>query len=214
MNILEMKALALSILMLFQLMSTPEQDKDTNKNVFGLDMSKIEQGIKETKQKEQKAKEEKERKEKEEQERKEREAQEERERIEQQEQEAEQAKQVQKKQATKKEEVKEASTPSQGGRTLVGTFRITAYCTEKYQHICGGGQGITASGTSVSAGRTIAVDTSIIPMGSRVYIEGIGERIAEDTGGAVNGYVIDLALGTHSEALSFGVQRRQVWLIG
>ena len=51
---------------------------------------------------------------------------------------------------------------------------------------------LTASGSCAQGGRTAAVDTSVLPMGSRVWIEGIGERIAEDRGGAVEGRAIDV----------------------
>ncbi|GJM83433.1 hypothetical protein HMSSN139_59290 [Paenibacillus sp. HMSSN-139] len=45
----------------------------------------------------------------------------------------------------------------------------------------------TASGTRVTEGRTIAVDKDVVPLGWWVYIEGIGFRKAEDTGGASMG---------------------------
>lgn len=67
--------------------------------------------------------------------------------------------------------------------------------------------GITASGTKVAEGRTIAVDPKVISIGSRVYIEGIGFRIAEDTGGAVKGEHIDVFLNDMTTAVNFGIQR-------
>ncbi|WP_046228495.1 3D domain-containing protein [Paenibacillus dauci] len=62
----------------------------------------------------------------------------------------------------------------------------------------------TASGTRVTEGRTIAVDTSVIPMGWWVYIEGIGYRRAEDTGSAINGNKIDVYIDSLSQARAFG----------
>jgi len=65
----------------------------------------------------------------------------------------------------------------------------------------------TASGTWPSRG-TIAVDPEVIPLGTRLRIEGYGEGIAEDTGGAIRGEIIDLYMLDRNEALSWG--RRQV----
>ncbi|QAY67471.1 3D domain-containing protein [Paenibacillus protaetiae] len=64
--------------------------------------------------------------------------------------------------------------------------------------------GITASGTKVTEGRTIAVDPDVIPLGWWVYIEGIGFRRAEDTGSAVNGNKIDVYFNSSSYAKKFG----------
>lgn len=91
-------------------------------------------------------------------------------------------------------------------KTYLGDFTITYYCTENYYHTCGGG-GTTASGTQVTPYQTAAVDTRVIPFGTKLYIEGIGYRIAEDRGGAVKGNKIDLAVTTHKEALNLGVDR-------
>ena len=95
----------------------------------------------------------------------------------------------------------------------LGEFKLTHYCTEVTEHICGTGTGITATGTQVAAGRTIAVDPSVIPYGTEVYIEGYGWRIAEDCGGAVNGNHIDIAVSTHSRALSMGTAIGGVWIL-
>ena len=91
-------------------------------------------------------------------------------------------------------------------KTYLGDFTITYYCTENYSHVCGGG-GTTASGTQVTPYQTAAVDTSVIPFGTKLYIEGVGYRIAEDRGGAVKGNKIDLAVTTHEEALNLGIDR-------
>ncbi|MFC4811886.1 3D domain-containing protein [Paenibacillus sp. GCM10023250] len=67
--------------------------------------------------------------------------------------------------------------------------------------------GITASGTRVQEGRTIAVDPKVIPIGWWVYIEGIGFRRAEDTGSAVKGNKIDVYFDSESYADRFGLKR-------
>lgn len=70
----------------------------------------------------------------------------------------------------------------------------------------------TASGTPVRHG-VIAVDPSFIPIGTRVYIPGYGEAIAEDTGGAIVGNIIDVAFDTHEEAIEFGHQELEIYII-
>ena len=95
----------------------------------------------------------------------------------------------------------------------LGNYSITHYCTERYAHICGTGNGITSTGTVVTAGRTVAVDPSVIPYGTTMYIEGYGFRVAEDCGSAVNGRHIDMAVDTHANADAMGSRNSGVWLL-
>ena len=95
----------------------------------------------------------------------------------------------------------------------LGDYNITHYCVEKRAHICGTGAGITATGTQVTAGRTIAVDPRVIPYGTTVYIEGYGFRTAEDCGGSVKNKHIDVAVETHSKAISMGTTTGGVWVL-
>ncbi|MFC3773340.1 3D domain-containing protein [Paenibacillus sp. GCM10012303] len=67
--------------------------------------------------------------------------------------------------------------------------------------------GITRSGSKAEEGRTVAVDPSIIPLGSTVLIEGIGVRKAEDTGSAIKGARIDVFMNDLKEAVDFGVKK-------
>lgn len=93
----------------------------------------------------------------------------------------------------------------------LGEFKLTAYCT--CEKCCGEwADGITATGTDATPGRTIAVDPKVIPLGSTVYINGT-EYIAEDIGGAIKGNRIDVLFPTHQEALEFGVQYADVIII-
>lgn len=96
------------------------------------------------------------------------------------------------------------------------TFNVTAYCS--CSKCCGVKSdpkyiGLTASGNYAKEGITIAADTDILPMGTRVYIEGIGERVVQDTGSAINGYDIDLYFNSHEEAKIFGVKQLEVEII-
>lgn len=93
---------------------------------------------------------------------------------------------------------------------------VTYYCMEKRKHICGNGDGLTASGAEVSTS-TCAVDPRIIPLGSTVMVDyGDGEihyYIAEDTGGGIKNNHIDIAVPTHHEALELGKRTATVyWL--
>lgn len=94
-----------------------------------------------------------------------------------------------------------------------GSFMCTAYCCETYPHICGG-NGITASGAPVTAGLTVAVDPEGIPIGTVLYIEGVGVRVAQDTGSAIKGQKIDIAVETHAEAENWaGWGEHNVWIL-
>lgn len=100
-----------------------------------------------------------------------------------------------------------------GTLVYLGTFTITHYCCEQYPHICGNGDGLTASGAKVRTGTTIAVDRKKIPLGTKVYIQGYGLRIAQDVGGGVKGNQIDVAVKTHAEAMRLGKVKKEVWAI-
>lgn len=94
----------------------------------------------------------------------------------------------------------------------MGEFKITYYCDERRNHICGG-NGITASGKSTEVGVTAAADWSALPKGSMVYIEGVGYREIQDKGSAVKKNHIDVLVESHSEALSLGTKSEGVWLL-
>ena len=85
----------------------------------------------------------------------------------------------------------------------IGEFHCTAYCTEKRPHICGTGDGITASGQPVQAGVSVATtDHDLLPYGTVLYIEGVGVRIVQDTG-AFPKDQLDVAVETHEDALNW-----------
>jgi 3D (Asp-Asp-Asp) domain-containing protein len=90
------------------------------------------------------------------------------------------------------------------------SYVITAYCA--CIQCCGKTDGITASGVEAVEGVTVATDSSI-PFGTKIYIDGVGERIVQDRGGAIKGNRIDLYFSDHQSALNFGRQTRQVTIL-
>ncbi|MGG3605283.1 LysM peptidoglycan-binding domain-containing protein [Priestia megaterium] len=86
------------------------------------------------------------------------------------------------------------------------TVEATAYTAN-----CAGCSGTTATGVNLKSNpnqRVIAVDPSVIPLGSKVYVEGYGQAVAADTGGAIKGNRIDVFVSSDSAAQDWG--RRSV----
>lgn len=93
-----------------------------------------------------------------------------------------------------------STQPTNEGKTL--TMEATAYTA-----YCEGCSGVTANGTDLRANpslKVIAVDPSVIPLGTKVWVEGYGEAIAADTGGAIKGNKIDLFMADKSDAYEWG----------
>lgn len=113
-----------------------------------------------------------------------------------------------------KEAVASANTSSEQTSSPEGqsmTMEATAYTAG-----CAGCSGITANGTDLRNSpnkKVIAVDPSVIPLGSKVHVEGYGTAIAADTGGAIKGNRIDLHVPTKSDAFSFGRQSVKVTVL-
>lgn len=109
--------------------------------------------------------------------------------------------------------------PAEGSAELtigepLGEFKLTAYCP--CAKCCGKDDGITATGTTATEGRTIAVDPRVIPYGSTVTIyfsDGTSHTYtAEDCGGGIKGNRLDIYFDDHQTALQFGVQRAYVYM--
>ncbi|MEH7239156.1 LysM peptidoglycan-binding and 3D domain-containing protein [Bacillus sp. JJ1562] len=99
-------------------------------------------------------------------------------------------------------EVKAASTSN--------TKEIIVEATA-YTATCEGCSGITSTGINLLENpdaKVISVDPSVIPLGSKVHVEGYGEAIAGDTGGAIKGNKIDIFIPSKQDAINFG--RKQV----
>ncbi|QQE81183.1 LysM peptidoglycan-binding domain-containing protein [Alicyclobacillus sp. SO9] len=69
--------------------------------------------------------------------------------------------------------------------------------------------GVTSTGQTAQQGVTVAVDPNVIPYGTKLYIPGVGYRVAEDTGGAIKGDHIDIFYNSRSTAVKFGVQHHK-----
>ena len=93
----------------------------------------------------------------------------------------------------------------------LGNFIITHYCPCS---ICCGPwrDGITSTGATAVTNRTIAVDSTVIPYGSKVVING-QVYVAEDCGGAIKNNHIDIYVGSHAEAETKGVYETEVYLL-
>ena len=98
-----------------------------------------------------------------------------------------------------------------GAYEYIGECTVTYYCCEAYEHVCGDGDGLTATGLPVTPG-VVAVDPEVIPLGSTVIIDGQA-YLAADTGGAVRGNHVDIAVATHQEAEDLGVTTADVWVV-
>lgn len=103
-------------------------------------------------------------------------------------------------------------TPSRGGSgslsySKVLTMEATAYC----------GDSVTASGAATvrnpNGYSTIAVDPRVIPLGTKVYVDGYGYAIACDIGGAIKGNIIDLFVNSEAEAENWGRRSVTVYIL-
>lgn len=98
-----------------------------------------------------------------------------------------------------------SAAPAGGKEFYVEATAYTPYCT--------GCSGISAAGINLRANpnlRLIAVDPRVIPMGSKVWVEGYGYAIAGDTGGAIKGNRIDVLMQTKSQAYSWGRKKVKI----
>lgn len=104
---------------------------------------------------------------------------------------------------------KQEKKQEKSGKTI--SVSATAYTAQ-----CAGCSGITATGVDLNSNpnaKVIAVDPNVIPLGSKVYVEGYGEAIAADTGGAIKGNIIDLHVPTKDEAYQWGRRTVEVTIL-
>ena len=106
-------------------------------------------------------------------------------------------------------------TPSRGDSvpryTKVLNMVATAYCSCNKCNYPYGGQP-SYIGLPLGQG-IVAVDPDVIPLRTRLYVEGYGNAIAADTGGAIKGNRIDLCFPDHQAALDFGIKNVKVYVL-
>jgi 3D (Asp-Asp-Asp) domain-containing protein len=108
--------------------------------------------------------------------------------------------------ATAKTTVKKAAAKTAAYKTI--TVKAYAYTVN-----CKGCSGITATGLNLKKNpsiKVIAVDPKVIPLGSKVYVEGYGYAIAADKGGGIKGNKIDVFMPTKAKAIQWGVKTVKV----
>ncbi|MFD1736889.1 ubiquitin-like domain-containing protein [Bacillus salitolerans] len=102
---------------------------------------------------------------------------------------------------------------SRGSGKVAKEFYVNSTAYTAY---CNGCSGITSTGINLKANpnmKVIAVDPSVIPLGTKVYVEGYGYAIAGDTGSAIKGYKIDVFFPTKSEAYRWGRKKVKIKIL-
>lgn len=96
-----------------------------------------------------------------------------------------------------------------GGKTIF--MKSTAYTAD-----CSGCSGVTATGINLKKNpntKVIAVDPNVIPLGTKVHVDGYGYAIAGDTGGAIRGNKIDVFFSSQSKAYAWGSKTVKVKIL-
>jgi 3D (Asp-Asp-Asp) domain-containing protein len=102
------------------------------------------------------------------------------------------------------------ATPAELSGQPSQLYTVTFYCA--CMICCGKTNAITASMAPAVAGITVAA-SSTIPFGTRIWVEGYGERIVQDRGGAIGQNRLDIYVNTHDEAYRHGVKSKQIWFL-
>ncbi|WP_026693231.1 G5 and 3D domain-containing protein [Peribacillus kribbensis] len=106
-------------------------------------------------------------------------------------------------------QVSRGNNSESGGREFY--VNSTAYTAN-----CSGCSGFTSTGINLKSNpnsKIIAVDPRVIPMGSKVYVEGYGYAVAADKGGAIKGNKIDVFFPTTSQAYKWGARKIKIKIL-
>ncbi len=108
-------------------------------------------------------------------------------------------------------------------KTYIGQFTVTAYCSceiccGKWANKRPNGIIYTASGAEAKNGETVGAAWDVLPVGTRIEIDGLGERIVQDKPAdwiveRYEGRILDVYFGSHEAALEYGKHTVDVWII-
>ncbi len=114
-----------------------------------------------------------------------------------------------KKKAEEPVKPKESAAPVYEKGESLGFFTATAYCPNSESS---GKQSLTYSGTVPQPQHTISADITILPLGTKVMIDGIVYTV-EDIGSSVKGNKVDIFFASRGEALNFGRQTKELFAV-
>lgn len=120
---------------------------------------------------------------------------------------------------SKKEETETVEEKKKDDNTELASSGGSRIAGLKYKKTMNGqATGYTHTGNPTATGNmpkrgTIAVDPSVIPLGTKLYIPGYGQGVAQDTGGAVKGNIIDLFFETREEAIQWGRRNVTIYIL-
>ncbi|MHC5268148.1 3D domain-containing protein [Enterococcus sp. LJL98] len=104
-----------------------------------------------------------------------------------------------------------AASSQPAGQTFI--MESTAYSSDPADAL--GGGTVTATGQNLLTNpMAVAVDPNVIPLGTRLYVEGYGEAIASDTGGAIKGNIVDVHFPTYEQCVQWGRRQVKVTILG
>lgn len=104
--------------------------------------------------------------------------------------------------------VSRSSAPDGGQEFYVEASAYTPYCSG-----CSGYSALGVNLRSNSDVKIIAVDPNVIPLGSKVWVEGYGYAVAADTGGSIRGNKIDVLMPTKQAAYSWGRKKVRIKIL-
>ncbi|RIW38402.1 LysM peptidoglycan-binding domain-containing protein [Bacillus salacetis] len=128
---------------------------------------------------------------------------------------AQEPQETQQPQAAEEPAAQPAETPVNTQPTQEAANAVTVKATA-YTANCEGCSGVTKTGVDLNANpdaKVIAVDPSVIPLGTEVYVEGYGYATAQDTGGAIKGKKIDVFIPDRQDAVDWGVRSVKVTIL-